>query len=176
MTFDVQIVELWAEKIALEVAPGEAELAAMYAHAFVAGGSRRADLFRRAPGGPPGAFGPAGVPALTPLVLQAVQDYAPGLLVVLSSGYAERAVRVIRDLLGIRDSLASKGSKSSSGKAAPASPLAPVKDFMDTLTRELQAANLSREQSEVIAYRVLRAMLEEPAEAARFVQHVAAVR
>lgn len=168
-----QIVEAWAERIAREALPHEAELAATYASAFVAGGPQRADLFRRTPGGPPGAFGPAAVPALTPLVLEAVQDFAPKLLLVLSAGYAERALRVIRDLLGIRDSLAPKGGGDS---IASASPLEPVKGFLDTLTRELQAANLSREQSEAIAYRVLRAMLEEPAGAARFVQHVAAAR
>lgn len=164
----MELVQVWAARLASEVAPEEVDLAPAMAFAFVQGGPARQELFRRSEGGVPGAFTPGGLPVLMPWVLDALAAAAPLLLSILVSGNAERVLRAVRDLLAIRDSL---GAKKRPASASP-NAYAPLRQVVEVMSRELGAARVPPEQAEVIVFRVLRVLLEDPAGAAAFVRQV----
>src|SRR5215208_510146 len=73
-------LDLWASRIADEVAPDEVDLAPAMVQAFVRGGRDRRDLFRQPKESVPGAFGPELVIVLIPLILKTIEKVGPALL------------------------------------------------------------------------------------------------
>lgn len=165
----MDIISTWSTKIAEEAAPGEVDLAPLMAQAFVSGGKEREELFRQAKGSTLGAFGPGDVAAVFPAILQGIAVTAPMLYSVLTSGAIERFLSVVKDMLSIRDRL--KGKKQS--ESLPDDPYAPLKRVVVAISKELKSTNIPQDQRDLIAYRVLRVLLEESSSAAEFVQKVA---
>lgn len=168
----MDINETWATKIAQEVAPEEVDLAPLMAQAFINGGQERDDLFRKAKGGILGAFGAGDVSALIPWILQSIAGAATAIYALLSSGVLEKLLWAIKDLLSIRDSLARKKQSES----LPDNPYAPLKRVVSAISKGLEAAKIPEDQRDLITYRVLRLLLEDPQGAAVFVKNVEAKR
>jgi hypothetical protein len=74
-------------------------------------------------------------------------------------------VSMIKDALEIRRDL----QKDRVVETLPEDPYAPLKRTVAVVSRELEAAPLSQDERDLIVYRVLLALLEEPGEATQFV-------
>ena len=162
----MDILHEWSLKLAQCAAPDEVDLAASIARAFAAGGAQRDELFRRS-GALPGGFGAAETVAMLPTVFRALSNSAPAVLAVLASGaavlggYAQAAKTVVE----VRDAMKDKAKGDQPGE----NPYLPFKKAAQTLSREMQAAGVAADQSELITYRVLMALCEDPEGAGKFV-------
>lgn len=168
----MDINETWATKIAQEVTPEEIDIAPLMAQAFINGGQERDDLFRKAKGGTLGAFGVGDVSALIPWILKSIADAATAIYVLLSSGVLEKFLSAIKDLLSIHDSLARKKQSES----LPDNPYAPLRRVVSAISKGLEEAKIPEDQRDLITYRILRVLLEDPQGAAVFVKNVEAKR
>lgn len=164
----MDIITTWSTKIAEEAVPGEVDLAPLMAQAFVSGGEEREELFRQANGGTLGAFGPGDIAAVFPAILQGIAVTAPILYSVLTSGAVERFLSVVKNMLSIRDSLKRKNQS----ETLPDDPYAPLKRVVVAISKELKSTNISQDQRDLITYRILRVLLNEPHSAAKFVQKI----
>lgn len=166
----MDIIAIWAARIAEEAAPDEIDLAPAMAQAFIQGGKEREQLFVSSAGGVPGAFGPGEGMALFPWLLQAVADAGPVLLLFLASAapLIGTFIETINNILEIRGRLGPKDK----ANVLPDDPYAPLKEVIKTLSTEIRSSGISQDQSDLITFRVLRALLEDPESALIFVQKV----
>lgn len=165
-------VEEWSIRLAQEVAPDEAELAPMMAQAFIAGGQKRRDLFARSSA--VGAFGGADLIGLMPLLyssLAALGDPLVGTLTSSAVGGFLDCVKTSLTLVELRQKTqALRRPPGMSGARIPEDPpFAPLRGVVESLLRELQRSGLPEDRAELVTFRVLRALLEEPQAAPRFV-------
>ena len=166
----MNINETWATKIAEEVAPEEVDIAPLMVQAFINGGHERDDLFRKTNGGTLGAFGVGDVFALTPWILQSIAGAATVIYSLLSSGILDKFLSAIQDLISIHDKLLRKKQSES----LPDNPFAPLKHVISAISKELEAANIPEDHRDLITYRVLRVLLDDPQGAAVFVKNLEA--
>jgi hypothetical protein len=168
--------DLWAIRIAEEVAPDEVDLAPVMARAFVRGGRDRKDLFRQPKESVPGAFGPELVTALFPLILETIEDVqnaGPALSEFFTT--TKDAWAGANSFIGVLNLLLTIGSRTERTKKAetlPDDPYGPLKDAITVMSQELESSGVPPDQSDVIILRVLRRMLEDPSGAAEFVEKV----
>lgn len=167
----------WAERLALEVAPDEVDVAAAMAEAFAEGGRARGELFARAQ--PlPGGFGVGDVVAVIPWVLKAITLGAPLLLSLLAS------TKLITDFLecvkGMISLLEAKHRGEQPKEASPpgalSEPSVPLRRVLETLEQQLRGAGLSEERVEHLSLGTLKVLLEDPPGASDFVREVSRER
>ena len=120
----MDVVQRWSERIALRVAPEEADFAAEVGTAYAAGGQARKDLQPRS-GVQPGAFGPGAFAADLPLILRGLADSASMLLALLRSPYFSNALAAGSLLLAFRDDRRHKRAASARPGAPAAAESAP---------------------------------------------------
>jgi hypothetical protein len=184
----------WATRLALEVAPEEAELAPAWAAAYARGGRDRRDLLDA-----PhflGAFGAESLTSTMPAVLSALALVAPLLVNLFSSRTVTETIGAVKNafsLMEVREKNRGRstpptqlaggttGGANPDTAASHSEPLIPMRDVyaplrqtVNALTQELQKAGLADERAEIISFRVLRVLLEEPKGASEFVTHLAA--
>jgi hypothetical protein len=181
----------WATKLAEEATPDEVDLAPIMAQAYISGGKEREELFRQS-GGVQGAFGPETVVILFPYILDAIQAAGPYLLNFLgsiSSWFAgtQPVIGVTSELLGAINTLLSIAHFSKREEKKQSLPhenqeLARFKERYDDfqkvsalLREELLRKGIDEDQADLISYRILKAMLEDPSRATRFTEEVAKV-
>ena len=153
----------WSERMALDVASDEVDLAPLILEAYLAGGEKRAELFTDAQA--PGASFIDGATAL--VVLQAIIGLtaaAPLIMEMLTSsgGVVKDVVSTACNLLSIKDHLSN---------SAPNAHLEPQEDRpVDTLVEEavglisqhLQDPSLSETERLDMAFRVLQTAVTRP--------------
>ena len=165
-------VDSWAIKIAGEVAPDEIDLAPAMARAFLAGGKDRDELFRQQAGAVQGAFGPEFGVALFTAIMLAIQQAGPHLsgffeVVCRSSESSYHVLGVITTVLAIR------GRKKRENKKKALVDDSRIIQAHDRLTEEIsKVKGLDEDQADLLTYRILRAMLEDPSGAAEFTNKV----
>jgi hypothetical protein len=182
----VDVVQRWSVRIAQRVAPAEADFAAEVGSAYAAGGQERKDLLPR-PGAQPGAFGP-GIYALElPLILRALADAGKALMSLLGSTYLNNALAAAALLVAVRASHGDGHASEPERPAAPATagPEPPtalpasegqaVELAFASLRDRLEAAGFPRERADKLAWELLGELLTNAAEAAVFVDTLAAV-
>jgi hypothetical protein len=168
----LEVLDAWAVKIAEEVAPDEVDLAPVMAHAFVSGGKDKEELFRRQGGPVQGAFGPEFATAIFPGILLAIQQFGPELQETfdLASGLTGSGYYVagaISTIIGIR------GRKDREEKKETLIEDSRIKQLHSGITEEVsKIPNLDEDQADLIAYRLLRVMLQEPTEASQFTEKI----
>jgi hypothetical protein len=182
-------VSKWAKKLAEEATPDEVDLAPIMAQAYISGGKEREELFRQS-GGVQGAFGAETVVILFPYILDAIQAAGPYLLNFLGSisGFFAGAQPVIggtSQLLGAINTLLaithfSKREEKKQSLPHENQELARFKEryeefqSISTLLREeLLRKGIDEDEADLISYRILKAMLEDPSRAAQFTEEVA---
>ncbi len=170
---ETDVISAWSLRIAEEAAPYEADVAPAMAHAYIAGGRARDKLFRQS-GGVPGAFGPDIAIALFPAILSAIAAAGPHLLHFLS-GIVEHSqeISAFAATLTSLVSLSSRFEQKEKTQSLPDDRYAPLKAIMDELSEELNKANIPQDRADVITYRVLKVMIEDPSGAGRFTREVA---
>lgn len=173
----------WSVKLAHEVAPEEADLAPLWAEAFVAGGREREDL-RAAGGSAVGGFGAEGIAAVMPVVFQALAASAGVVMSALASRHAGDFLGCVKNglaLLELRDRAEKAAGKPKDAEADPPgvpgeATYEPLRRVIRAMGHELRASGMDDDRSDIITFRVLRTLLEEPQGAEGFVQEVAAAR
>jgi hypothetical protein len=166
-------LDLWALRIAEEVAPDEVDLAPAMVQAFVRGGRDRRDLFRQPRESVPGAFGPELVIVLFPLILETIEKVGPALMGFFTT--TKDAWAGANSFIGAINVLLTIGSRTGRKKTAetlPDNPYGPMKDVITIMSQELESSGVPPEQADAIILRVLRRMLEDPSGAAEFVEKV----
>jgi hypothetical protein len=183
----VDVVQRWTQRIAQKVVPEEADFAAEVGAAYAAGGQARKALAPR-PRVQPGAFGPGAFAADLPVILRSLADSAHALLFLLRSPYLSNALAAGSLLAALR---AGRGSGPSAGAPEPvvaevASRPAPragppvnekqaVEHAFESLRDRLTSAGFSQERSGQVAFDLLKELLADAADAAAFVDALAAV-
>jgi len=182
----VDVVGRWSERIAQRVAPEEADFAAEVGVAYAAGGQARKDLLPR-PGVQPGAFGPGAYAADLPLILRGLADAASVLLASLRSPYLSNSLAAGSLLVALRTEhhheQATQAGRPASRTAAEPEPLptSPVSErqalelAFESLRDRLAAAGFDQARASRLAYQLLEELLTDTAEAALFVDALAAV-
>jgi hypothetical protein len=151
-------VARWAERLARASVPEEVDLAPAMAEAFVRGGADRADLFRQA-GAVPGGFSPGDLLAVFPCILSAV-TVAGQTLWALVGGDASSASTLIRNL----DELWNRYRDRRRGKATDHdTPYAELSRAITTIETQLVQSGIEPERSELLTFRVVRALIEDEA-------------
>jgi hypothetical protein len=172
---EADVVSVWSLRIAEEAAPYEVDIAPDMTYAFIAGGKDREELLRQSEG-VPGAFGPDIAIALFPVILSAIEAAGPHLLHFLSTVVNQS--QDISAFATVLNSLVSVGSHFKRRKQAESLPddrYAPLKKVSDDLTEELSKAGLDQDRADLITYRVLKVMIEDPSGAGQFTKAVTQV-
>jgi hypothetical protein len=167
----MSLIDQWATRVAREATPDEVELAPIMAHAYLEGGIAREDLFRQSGSAVQGAFGAEVGIALFPTILAAIQ-HTPGLVEFFdvassatgSSFYLVGAISTILNL-GKRDEREDKKQELPDDTG--------IKEIHTRLREGIATVpNLDEDQADLITYRVLRTMLEDPSQAAAFAREI----
>jgi hypothetical protein len=163
------VVHVWSRKIAEAVAPEEVELAPLIVEAFVEGGEKRTQLFRGPRDSAFGGFGTGDVQVLLPWVLKGLVAAVPSISAMLAvTPHISDFVSMIKDALEIRRDL----KQEQPVQDLPDDPYAPLKRTVAVVSRELAATSLSAAERDLIVYRVLLALLDDPTGATHFIQAI----
>lgn len=168
----MELLDVWAVKIAEEVAPDEVDLAPLMAHAFVGGGKDKEELFHRRGGAVQGAFGPEFATAIFPGILLAIQHYGPDLqqtfdLASSLTGSGYYVAGAIGTIIGIR------GRRNREEKKETLIEDSQIRQLHSKITEEVsRIPNLEEDQADLIAYRLLRVMFQDPKEASQFTEKI----
>lgn len=180
----VDVVQHWSERIAQRVAPEEVDFAAEVGVAYAAGGQTRKDLLPR-PSTQPGAFGPGADAAYLPLILQGLADAASALLAFLRSPYLSNALAAASLLVAFRADHHHERATQANRPDYPAAESAPqprplserqaLEAAFESLRDRLASAGFNKARADHLAYELLEELLTDTAEAAQFVNALAAV-
>ena len=181
----MDIVESWSRRIAQRVTPSEVDFAAEVGLAYAAGGQARQNLLPR-PGAQPGAFGPDNFAVELPLIFRAMADAGNTLLWLLRSPYLGNglaaggvlvALRAGRD--GDRPAEPEQSAAQPALRPDPPAPPAGEKQAIElafaSLRDRLVAAGFPRQRADLLAYELLEELLTDAAQAALFLDALAAV-
>lgn len=158
----MESVNYWAVKIAEATVPDEVDLAPLIAQAYINGGQEKEALFQQSKGGVLGAFDPAstGV-SIIQWVFHTISQAEPVLFHILGAASVQVAL-YIHDRLSHKHELESLTDDT----------YIQLKIFADSVTNKLQPLGLPAEQCELIAYRTLQVLLENPPSAKVFIKNL----
>ena len=160
----------WAKRIASEVDPEYEPLAPMMLEAYLRGGRERKQLFDSAP--TVGAILPDGGTSLLPFAFLALSWIATN----LSKLYRSGGISALSDLFSLWKSWLELAKTRKTMNAEPSVPevqheaLFSLRRILDEVQQVLEKQGLPTEQCELVSYRVMKALLNEPNEAAAFVK------
>jgi len=167
-------VEDWAVKIAEAVSPDEAELAPLWAEAFVKGGKDRQELFAQT-NAQAGGFLPGELMPTLPILLQALASAAASLLAILASKKAGTFLEVVKNVLSVGEIFGkARGWFSSAPATNTEEPTASVaisvklNEVMTKLDIELQPLSLDQAKSDRLKLIVVCLLLQNPPDAIHF--------
>ncbi|HEY9605894.1 MAG TPA: hypothetical protein V6C85_30085 [Allocoleopsis sp.] len=160
-----EFIDEMALKIAEYAVPDEVDLAPIMAQAFIQGGKERAELFKRQEGSLTGGFGTGEIIAIFPWILNGLVKSGPFIYKLLTSDVADIA-SLINDVLDIREKIA----RDKKIKSLQDNPYQPLKTVINTISTELELSGLPQDECDLITYRVLRALLDNPDESTVFIR------
>lgn len=165
-------VEVWAERIAREVAEDEVDLAPFMARAFVDGGREREELFRGDSAAVHGSFGAEAMIMIFPAVLLAIKHVGPDLAgyleyVALGTETGFHTIGAIGAIMTLR------GRKEREERKKELLENSKLHEMHDRLAVEVsKVPNLDKDKADLMTYRILKVMLEDPEGAAKFTRKV----
>lgn len=172
--------EDWAVRIAEAAAPEEAELAPLWVEAFVSGGRDRSELFSRT-NSQASAFLPGDLMPVLPAVFKSLAFAAPALLAMLTSDLSGKFLEAVKNAFALGE-IFGKGRGWFAASPRPDAVQAPeavctmLNDTLTKLDKELRPLGLDQARRDRINLIVLRLLLENPPDAARFVEKLAEKR
>lgn len=167
---NTDMLNKWAKMIAVEVAPEYEPLAPMMMTAYLRGGKERKQLFESA--SIAGGFLPDGGLSFLPYAFLALSGIAAPLMQLCSSlglGTINDLLNCWKSLLEVIDvqkKLNEKPEVANKGNDT----LAALRRVMDEVQKSLKKQGLTKEQADLVSYRVMKALLQEPNEGAQFIQ------
>ncbi|MDS0137796.1 hypothetical protein ACWEF6_40660 [Amycolatopsis sp. NPDC004772] len=148
----------WAVRLAAEVAPDEAELVPAVTAAYLAGGAARRELFART-NAAPGGFDVTAPIVLFPHVLATVTLAGHAIWTALG-GNASSVSTLLKNLGDLWDRRRAKQVPA----AEPQAPGLPeLNHLIDAISAELKAAGVPETDSEVLTFRIVRALIKDGA-------------
>lgn len=160
-----EVIDEIALKIAEEAVPDEVDLAPIMAQAFIQGGKEREELFKREERSQTGGFGTGEFITIFPLILNGLVESAPFLYKLLTTDVAD-LVSVINDVLDLRE----RFSHENKINLLQDNPYQPIKTVINRISTELKSSGLPQDKCDLITYRVLRALLDNPAQSTVFIK------
>ncbi|WP_017302237.1 hypothetical protein [Nodosilinea nodulosa] len=157
----------WAINLAAAADPSETDLAPDIVAAYLEGGESRAELFIQTDTSIAGGYGPGSAIALLPWVLRGITTAAKWVLTLISDDETGNAVGVVKDLLDIRKEVTPKEKLEKLPETAPYTAL---KRVIDTVGTELRTAGIEANEADLITFRVLNSLLEDPQGTAKFIE------
>ena len=165
----MKIIDEWTLTITQAAVPEEIDLAPSISRAFFSGGEKRKQLFQERKNNVQGAFGVTEIPLILPLILQALVSTATLLKNLLSSTWLNNFLTALNTILSFQD----VSKRKQTVTELPDNPFLPLKSILLTISSELQSMGLSEQESDLITFRVLKKLLEDPASASQFIQKIA---
>lgn len=165
-----EILNKWARSIAVEVDPAREALAPMMVEAYLRGGRQRRQLFESVD--TPGGFLPEGAISLLPYAFLALSWVANELMHLARNG----GLSALSDLLSCWKSWLelAKARKALEEEATShqthSEALDDLNRVLTAVQRALEKQGLPIEQCELVTYRVMKVLVQEPNEAAQVVK------
>ena len=164
---DSQGLCTWSVRIAEAVASDEVDLAPMMTEAYVAGGDARKAMFRRSKGGPPGGFGAGQATAIFPWIVRGLAVAAPAVSAMLAATpYLKDFFSIVKDALDIHRTIQEDEAVLKDDRYET------LQRAMLAVRSELETAPIPQEQRDLVVYRVMCVLLEEPSGASQFIETV----
>ncbi|MGH3854756.1 MAG: hypothetical protein ACRDR6_14930 [Pseudonocardiaceae bacterium] len=181
-TSDSEVLGVWAERLAAQLAPDEIDLAPDVLSAYLRGGAARRQLFA-GPRADPGAFG-AGLPLVLPYALDALADCYivvkeflgdPAVNSVILTANLVVALRQLRNTGSVRDGSATDIRAARQADEPTAEPEIVEPEIVNravtsvtALTARLERAPVPAAQLDTVAGEALTALVADPRGAIRF--------
>ncbi|MET9002863.1 hypothetical protein [Amycolatopsis sp. NPDC004169] len=146
----------WAVRLAAEVAPDEAELVPSLTAAYLTGGAARRELFART-NAAPGGFDVTAPIVLFPHVLAAVTLTGPAIWAALG-GNLSSVSTLLKNLGDLWDRRRAKQVPEPQARGLPE-----LNHLIDAISAELKAAGVPETESEVLTFRIVRALIKDGA-------------
>lgn len=159
----------WAARVAAVVTPDEAELVPAVTAAYVTGGASRRELFARA-NPVPGGFDVTAPIVLFPHVLAAVTLAGPAIWAALG-GNLSSVSSLLKNLGDLWDRRHRAKPEEPAEQEEPGSP--ELSRLIDTIIAELTSAGVPPIESEVLTFRIVRALIADGAGTRAFLAAVA---
>lgn len=165
-----EMLSKWARRIAVEVDPEREALAPMMMEVYLRGGRERRQLFESA--STVGGILPDGGASLLPYAFLALSWVATGLMQMCSAG----GLSALSDLLSCWKNLLELVKTRKRLKEEAGAPkgqddaLVGLRRVLEEVQRVLEKQGLPTEQCELVSYRVMKVLLQEPDEAVQFVR------
>jgi hypothetical protein len=152
----------WSIKLAESSAPYEIDLAHDILNAYLEGGNSRAELFKKEPSSNAGGFGLGGFSALLPFVFEGIAAASKWIISLISSDKISNILGVItdaKDLLSIgqKDRARNKLKQISNAEKYES-----MRKTIDIIGSELKAAGIEKDEADLITFRVIVSLLENP--------------
>jgi hypothetical protein len=176
----MSIVAEWSIRLAHEVAPDEIELAPLIAQAFIEGGEARRELFAKS-GNMLGGFSAGDVATIMPFALRAVSFAGLGIASLLTSPLLVEFLACIKGALTIqetrlrvknRENQPQAGSPLGEPLIPPRDIYKPLREITEVIGRELRGSGIGDDHSDLLTFRILKALMEDPKGASEFVQQL----
>jgi hypothetical protein len=164
----------WATELAESAVPYEVDLAPDIVDAYLKGGESREELFQQTDTSIAGGWGPGGAVALLPWILNGVAVAAKWILSLLSSDGTSNAVGVVKDIKELLNQDKNSEARNKIQELPQTEPYEALKQVIDIMRAELKTAGLSDDEADLIAFRVLIALLDNSQGTATFIAQLEA--
>ena len=159
----------WAINLAAATDPAETDLAPDILAAYLDGGESKAELFKQTDTSIAGGYGLGSGIALLPLVLRGIAAATKWVLTLISADETGNAVSVVKDLLDIGKDVTPKEKLEQLPETTPYTAL---KRVIDSVGTELRTAGVEANEADLITFRVLNSLLEDPQGTATFINQL----
>lgn len=158
-------LQQWSVHLAEDVIPEESDLAPFLAGAYITGGKEREALFRTDTA-PEGSFIPGGLVFVLPYVFAGIQAAAPHILSLITSASVSTALTIVCNIISLHDKMKQTFATPDLQQRHEQvqEPVYSIRQIVLVIDEHLKKTSLPEEERERIAYRVIRALLEQPEE------------
>ncbi|MEI7557262.1 hypothetical protein [Candidatus Chlorohelix sp.] len=163
----MNLIENWAVKIAAEITPNEIDLAPDMTAAYLAGGESRDQLYMQSKGGGLGGFGSGEVQVIFPIILSCITAASSAIVAILCAPQVGTILAVIKSVLEIKD-IAGRQKKVS--EELPEHAYGSLKQTLDAFSTGLKSVGYTQDQCDILTYRFMATLLEDPKSAQDFVK------
>ncbi len=157
-------LQQWWIHLAENAIPDESDFAPLLVSAYIAGGKQREALFKT-DSAPEGSFVPGGMVFLLPHVLAGIFAAAPYILNLLGSAASiNNTLTTVCNILLLHDRAKESfaGPELQQGKGQVQEPVYSIRQVVSIIDEQLKNVPLPDEERDCIAYRIIRALLEQP--------------
>ncbi|MGF1566658.1 MAG: hypothetical protein ACFCVD_01045 [Nodosilinea sp.] len=162
----------WSVSLAESAVPYEIDLAPDILEAYLEGGEAREELFKQTDTSIAGGFGSGTGVALLPFILNGIAAASKWIFTLLSSEKTSNAVSVVKDIKELLIQGKGEEAKKEVQQLSDTNPYDALKQIIDTLGFELRKSGIPDNEADLITFRVLVNLLENPEGTTVFIKHL----